>query len=147
MLAPLLFIIFISDLAHSLSQYQVTLKTFADDFKLYSVVDSDRNIDNLQFAIDTIYDWSNTWQVPIATNKCHVMDVGSAHKLGEFCPNTLAGNELNFVTSAKDLGVLIDSNLTFSPHISEITVKAKIRCLLSFKVFATRNTQYLVNVF
>jgi len=130
-----MFIIFVSDLGYNLTQYHVTLKTFADDVKLYSVIDGDQRIDNLQFAIDEIYDWSTTWQLPISTSKCHVMDIGPAAKIAEFCTNSLAGTELSLVESARDLGVMFDSNLPFSHHISDIAVKAKIKTLPLFKIF------------
>jgi len=54
-LCPLLFIIYTSDLTYDLQQYNVSLKSFADDTKLYSSISNCNDVDNIQFAIDSIY--------------------------------------------------------------------------------------------
>jgi len=52
-------------------------------------------------------------------------------------------------TCVKDLGVLINDELTFSPHINSIVHlhKACCRSILIFKSFVSRNTKTLVRAF
>ena len=129
------------------SSIYVSLKSYADDVKLYSIIDGAYRIDNLQYATDAIHAWSLKWQLPISMNKCFVMDVGSAKKIDEYLPNTVNGQVLRFSDSAKDLGVLLDSSLSFFPHIADIVVKARQRVLLLFKVFTTRSCTHLIRAY
>jgi len=75
------------------------------------------------------------------------MDIGSVKSVSNLDSNYMAGNKLNIAQTAKDLGVLLDRGLTFSPHIAEIVARARQRLFLLFKVFNTRNYKYLTRGF
>ena len=124
-LASILFIIYTADRARVVKRYNVTFKAFADDMKLYSIINNADSIGNIQLAIDDVLDWSSQWQLPISNTKCYLMDVGPPRKIGEFQPNSLAGVDLGLVDTARDLGIYIDSNMSFSSHIMEIVARAK----------------------
>ena len=51
----------------------------------------------------------------------------------------LGDNSLTVFDTVKDLGVLVDSNLSFSPHIDSVISKAKQRMYLIFKSFESRD--------
>ena len=51
------------------------------------------------------------------------------------------------VHEIKDLGILFDSNLSFSAHISCIIARAKQRLFLLYKSFLTKDTILLVKAF
>jgi len=53
-IGPLMFLIYINDLAMLLSQYKVKLKLFADDVKLYVRVVSDADVTELQMALSAV---------------------------------------------------------------------------------------------
>jgi len=72
---------------------------------------------------------------------------GFRKKIGEYLPNTVNGQVLRFSDSAKDLGVLLDSSLSFFPHIADIVVKARQRVLLLSKVFTTRSCTHLIRAY
>jgi len=59
-----------------------------------------------------------------------------------FGSNTVAN-----VSCVRDLGVLIDSNLSFVEHISHIVAKAHARAYLIHKCFLSRDTSTLVRTF
>ena len=46
------------------------LKLYADDLKLYSIVDCGRDVDFLQASIDHLHDWCNMWQLRINPSQC-----------------------------------------------------------------------------
>ena len=54
-LGPLLFLIMIADIDNGVSDSN--LISFADDTRLDSVVEDVTDCDNLQFDLDTVYDW------------------------------------------------------------------------------------------
>ena len=47
------------------------------------------------------------------------------------------------LTSVKDLGITFDANLSFSAHITTITVSANQRVSLLFRAFHSRNIKTL----
>ena len=57
-LGPLLFLIMIADIDKGVSDSN--LISFADDTRLYSGVGDVTDCDNLQFDLDTVYDWASS---------------------------------------------------------------------------------------
>ena len=64
-LGPVLFVIYISDLTDVLFD-KVISKYFAYDVKLYTEIKCADDIDNLQFNIDRVTEWTKSWQLSIA---------------------------------------------------------------------------------
>ena len=62
-LSPLLFLIFINDLAE---QLKCPCYMFADDVKLVG----DQTTDDLQVDLATIHNWTSMWELPLNENKC-----------------------------------------------------------------------------
>ena len=60
---------------------------------------------------------------------------------------TLAGSTLSEVHEIKDLGILFDSKLSFSAHISKIIGCAKQRLFLLYKCFITKDSALLIKAF
>ena len=71
-IGPLMFLIYINDLAMLLSQYKVKLKLFADDDKLYVRVVSDADVTELQMALSAVTSWAEYWQLSVSVDKCGV---------------------------------------------------------------------------
>ena len=55
---PVMFIIFIDDLAKLLEQYGITAKLFADDVKVYFEISGADDVAKLQATLDLIAGWS-----------------------------------------------------------------------------------------
>ena len=49
---------------------------FADDTKLYRVVDNQDDADLLQGDLDEMVKWSSMWQLPFNEGKCKIMHYG-----------------------------------------------------------------------
>jgi ribonuclease P/MRP protein subunit RPP40 len=73
-LGPLLFLLYINDLASAVSN--VTIKLYADDAKFYSSFDRSDNVFALDKALIALHKWSITWQLPLAVSKCNILHVG-----------------------------------------------------------------------
>ena len=144
-LGPVLFIIYVNDIPRLQG---VSVKLFADDTKLYTVLhdDSISSVD-LQKCLDEIYEWSTEWQLKLAPAKCTVMRIQSGHS-SNYSPSYHIGiNNLPVVTSCTDLGVSYDNRLSYSPHISKIVVKASQRAKLILKCFTSCDSQLLMRAF
>lgn len=142
-LGPLLFIIYINDLADVFPP-NVVSRYFADDAKLYTEIKTGDDVDKLQFSLDKLSDWAQTWQLSISIKKCCTMDLALGKKSGSYCHNSINGCEISNSTVVKDLGVIFDEKLSFSEHICMIVAKAKQRSFLLFRSFLTKDPQLLL---
>ena len=145
-LGPLLFLVYINDLADIFPD-NVISKLFADDAKLYTEIKTSSDIDNLQFSIDALSTWAETWQLKISISKCTALDISLKNKTDSYCDNTIQGTVLKTLEEVIDLGVKFDSKLTFTPHISQVVAKAKQRLFLLFRAFQTREIAPLLTAY
>jgi ribonuclease P/MRP protein subunit RPP40 len=66
-LGPILFIIYVNDITHLWSSNTVSIKLFADDTKLYTVLQDDSvSSTDLQSCLDAVVEWSAIWQLKLA---------------------------------------------------------------------------------
>ena len=131
-LAPLLFILYVSDLlTHrslpSLNREWIQSFKFADDGSVVVIADDEVTcIDIMQDLCDYISDWSTKWRLVVncSRNKTEAMfvyprkrkkdDNASNHtRLPEL---QICGKTVNYVKRSKVLGVEMDSELNFNGH-------------------------------
>ena len=126
-LGPLLFILYTTPLSHIISNSCASHHLCADDTQLYmsfSATDFATNIAHLQSTLSSVYDWMSSNFLSLNPSKTEFLLLGLPRQLAKLQnPNiTLPGNvTLCPVTSARNLGVIFDSNLSFSEHISAIS--------------------------
>ena len=121
-LGPLLFVIYINDLEDSVN---CGVKLYADDTKIFAVVNSDLESENFQKQIDSLTRWSETWKLHFHPDKCHVLKIGNKPDATEYnMQNNSALCKLEESTEEKDLGVIIDNKLTFRKHCEKIATTA-----------------------
>ena len=99
---------------------------FADDTKFSITVDTHSMAMGLQEDAYKICDWTEVWSLRLNVDKCNVLHIGSNNHNYSYCLGQ--GDQqkiLQEVTLVRDLGVLVDTNLTFGAHISDIVKKAK----------------------
>ena len=120
---PLAFILYINDLA-SVLDGKVQFAKFADDLKIWREVKSDVDQEQLQNCLDSIAEWAANWQMDISVEKSFVMQIGSFSSKFNYKIN---GTTLSYVNSIKDLGIIVDTNLSYSAHCCAISKKASQR--------------------
>lgn len=120
-LGPLLFLIYINDLPDSVSTS--TTRLFADDTVLYKRISSVADATCLQNDLDALQLWEDKWMMEFNPSKCQVLRVTQKRK-PLAASYTIHGETLDVVTSAKLLGVTIDSKLNFNDHVSAVSKKA-----------------------
>ena len=117
---PLLFICFTADLP---SVIQTNCIMYADDIKLYHRITSHSDTEALQSDLNRLATWSATWHLKLNPAKCHTITF-SLRKLPIPATYTLDGTALQRRTETRDLGVILDSKLTFAAHIDTTIAKA-----------------------
>ena len=114
-LGPLLFLVYINNLPDVVHSF---IKLFADDAKLYAVVNIARDATVFQNDLGSLDNWSEIWQINFNYDKCTHMHLG---KDQEFSTYSMQHNGapfiINQVTVQKDLGVTINNKFKFVPHM------------------------------
>ena len=121
-LGPLLFIIFINDIARYLKF--VLFLIYADDLKLYHAVYSTADCDLIQRDLNSFYQWCVINKLYLSIPKCKVIKFTRKHDVVAYNYN-FDGEQLSVVSSFKDLGVYYNTNGSFNSHITNIISKAK----------------------
>ena len=133
-LGPLLFVIYINDLPEVCRELSL-LFLFADDAKMYRAIDSNADQLLLQESCHNMFRWATDWCMNLNISKCKVLSL-SVNKskmlhydyaLGSNSNSNNNNNSmstLESVTSISDLGVTVDSELSFSTHIYDKINKA-----------------------
>lgn len=147
-LGPTLFLIYINDLHDIVSDLNITVKLFADDAKIYSVLDAGLS-DDLCTACSRITQWAENWQMRLALNKCNVLRITNKtrHETTTAERYMLGGEYLSWCTEARDLGILVDNKLLFNQHISSMVHKAHVRARLILRCFSSRDCSVLLKAF
>ena len=117
-LGPLLFLLYVNDIPEVV---HCTLKMFADDTKLYSSVTTPSDVSRLQSDLESLANWSATWQLPFNEAMCRVLHLGRINPGAQY---VLSDTELCDVQAERDLGILIDCDLKFRQQASAAVSKA-----------------------
>ena len=121
-LGPTLFIFYINDMPDVLN---CLVKIFADDTKIYQVVNDKSDAASMQTNINKLTEWANTWQIKFNSGKCKVMHLGHQNNQYEYF---MEENKLETTSAEKDLGVIVDPKLLFDDHVSQTVKKANRLC-------------------
>ena len=114
-LGPTLFTIFINELP---SIVESLVYLFADDTKIFRKMTVPSDSDDLQQDLNTLHEWTDTWLLRFHPGKCKIMNIGPKDISSTYTlPNSTTS--LLETTNEKDLGVIIDSKLTFRQHMTE----------------------------
>ena len=117
-LGPLLFIVYMNSIPDSVFYSNTYL--FADNTKCFKRIIVQNDMDLLQSDINCLFNWSSTTHLSFHPSKsCHLL-------FNQKFPTsyTINGTTINSLSTHKDLGVLISSNLGWSPHQDFVLTKA-----------------------
>jgi hypothetical protein len=142
-LGPLLFLVYINDVVNIFSS-KVQVKLFADDVKIYVIIDDIDDCELLQASIDKLAAWAELWQLKIYLSKSACLHIGSNKFKYNYCINN---SQLGSHNSIADLGVMIDNKLKFSAHINNIVIKAHSRSSLILRCFKCKDCSVLCRGF
>lgn len=147
-IGPLLFIIFVNDIPSIFSK-SIFTKIFADDLKIYTRIRCFLDEFLLQHNLNLLVNWSELWQLPISIGKCITMLIGILKHIHPPSPTRyfLNTTPLEYVSSVKDLGVIVDGNLQFKEHINRIVHNASCRASLILKCFQSHDINLLRRAF
>jgi len=139
-----MFLIYINELLAELAKYNITVKAFADDVKLYLQIMDDLDVTRLQLAIDVLCKWAKDWQLTISVSKCCMLHIGEQKRDTTV---HISGDIVPVVESVRDLGMLISNDLQPSVHVNDIVSRAHKRAAAILRAFVTRDSSLLMRAF
>lgn len=147
-LSPLLFSIFINFVTRVISS---SFHLYADDLQLYrhfTVADAGTAIAAMNHDLACISAWAQSFGLQLNPTKSQAMIIGSrfvrnAAVVASLMPLYLDGVLIEYTETAKDLGVIIDSNLSWRAQVNEVSRKVhfsfhSLKCLQSLLPFKTK---------
>ncbi len=120
-LGPLLFLLYINDMPSVASNTDTAL--FADDAKCIKKISCSADARVLQDDLNRLHCWSNKWSLRFNAGKCKVLTIARSRNPIKF-DYSLNGSLLEHVGIFRDLGVVVDSTLSFREHIRSLVSKA-----------------------
>ena len=120
LLAPLLFSMFINDLPRNIES---SCLLYADDVKIFRKITSPADGRALQRDLSQLSAWSVSWGLTLNPIKCKSFTM-TLRRAPVQTKYFIAGTVLEHVSTIRDLGVTIDTKLTFAPHVSDIVSRA-----------------------
>ena len=133
-LAPILFVFYINNLAELLPEYNFNA-LFADDVSiLASDTKKETAVAMAQSAVDIVVSWSEEWKLNLNAQKSEVSFFSLSRNKTEtrFQPKiTIDGKQLKYNPTPRLLGVYLDRELSFYKHVDVVVerVKSKLRML------------------
>lgn len=124
-LSPLLYIAYTNDIP--IPQNGVELALFADDTALYT---KSRNpqvaLTRIQTSITELGNWFRKWRIEVNPEKSSAVYFSHRKRIPHGTrPLRMLGTTVPYQRTVKYLGVTLDSWLTFTPHINQITRTAR----------------------
>ena len=120
LLAPLLFSLFINDLSSTISSGCLM---YADDVKIFRKITSPSDSQELQRDLDRLTAWSACWGLSLNPSKCKSFTMTLRRAPVQITYN-IGGTVLEHVDQIRDLGIIIDSKLTFAQHVDHAVKRA-----------------------
>ena len=107
----------------------MTLLTFDTDSRLFECFPS-----VLQKDLTNVSKWSTDWQLTLNTQKCFSFSITLKRSPVPYAYH-INNSPLQHVADVRNLGIMLDSKLTFSAHINSIVKKANKALALLFRSF------------
>ena len=122
-LGPLLFLVYINDIHKAGLKGDLTL--YADDTSLFYSGKSIASIaEQAQVDLDLLHTWLQSNLLTVNTSKTnYIIFAAKNKKIGEYNPLTINGERINKVNKEKYLGLILDSQLSWVPHIESVRNK------------------------
>lgn len=121
-LGPLQYLFFINDISRCFQNCE--FKMFADDLKIYKIINSLSDCELVQDDLNRFQDYCIKNKLHLAHDKCLHISFTKKQKHKINYNYNIGTNPVEKVSKIRDLGILLDQKLNLSEHIEEIVCRA-----------------------
>ena len=147
-LGPLLFLLYVNGVASLHFSLGTDLNLFADDMLLYWCIDSSEDDEYLQQDCDLLSHWLNDNHLTLNPSKSKYMAVCRKRRPANIPVISLEGIPLERVETIMYLGVILSSDLSWTPHVESVCTKArKLLGLLYRRFYNNTGTDTLLELY
>jgi len=150
-LGPVLFNLYTTPLSYLLNTSDVAYHMYADDTQIYfsfSSCDSASSLAHLSNVLTAVHNWLSSNYLSLNPSKTEFLLIGTDQQRSKIASNLLSfsGSVLSPTDSAKNLGIIFDSNLSLSKQISSVCSRSyySIRLLRQIRSSLDLQTSILV---
>ena len=124
-LGPLFFLIYTADVIGVVQKYGFSVHAYADDLQIYAQSypeDSAQLVSRFSDCVEAVKDWMSSNRLRLNPTKTEMIWLGSSRRLKQ-CPTgplLIAGAWITPLQQVRDLGVIIDSELSMSAHVNNL---------------------------
>ena len=153
-LGPLLFILFINDMECCVKHS--TIRFFADDTRILKHIHSSIDVDLLQQDLNSVILWAKENNMALHEDKFeYIVHRHSPNSLllqlpfisEHFVYTVSSDKQLRPVSTLKDLGVTVSSNLSWSPQVNKIATKARSIASWALSAFKARDKTTMLTLY
>ena len=124
-LGPVLFLLYTSDLVELVRSFGLLAHAYADDLQVYchmNVGSEQIMLQRFRDCADSVSRWMSSNRLKLNPSKTELIWFYSGRRQLSFVENDieLFGNRIAPVHTVRDLGVMLDSKMTMSQHISRV---------------------------
>ena len=145
-LGPLLFLIYISDIAENVN---AKIKVYVDDTKAKNGIKEEKDVENLQSDLDTMYRWAEINNMKFNGLKFQLMRYGDNKSIKEdtlyFTDNM--NNIIERYETLKDLGVIMNESGTWMEHLNHVNKKTRQKMGWVIRTFRNINTSFMKQMY
>ena len=109
---------------------------YADDVKIFRKITSPSDSQEIQRDLDRLTAWSACWGLSLNPSKCKSFTMTLRRAPVQITYN-IGGTVLEHVDQIRDLGIIIDSKLTFAQHVDHAVKRANRALGLLMRSFQT----------
>ena len=145
-LGPLLFLIMISDINKRTTSSK--LISFTDDTRVYSNIAEADDCDNLQYDLNSIYNWAVHNNMFFNSEKFHYISFSSSLSSNSY--NVYANPNMEIINPSDnvlDLGIFMSSNCSFEFYIQNLYKKCSNLSGWILRTFTTRDSNTMMTLF
>ena len=124
-LGPLLFTIYTTPIAHVIHAQSISFHLYADDTQIYISFASNNSVNNLDIlssTLDIVHSWFASNKLTLNPTKTEFLIIGNRQQRIKLTSSTLrfSDTDLDPVPSARNLGVIFDSEMSLESHVSKV---------------------------
>ena len=141
-LGPVLFLCFSADLKFVVQNCEISI--YADDTKLFKRIENVTDCCYLQQDLDAVSNWATRWQLRLNPDKTKRLTIGKIRYDYDYTLNNMV---IETVDSICDLGAIIQSNLKYTKHCSNVIKKAHFAIRNMFNTFRNHDCNFYVMLY